>query len=81
MSPGTIALIVVAVSIALWALFMANVTMRKQRRAAFASAGSGTSTTSGGAGGGASAPRRHSPRRRRPSPNRSPSLPPRKQSP
>lgn len=33
MSPGTIALIVVAASIAAWALFMANVTIRKQRKA------------------------------------------------
>lgn len=40
MSPGTIALIVVAVSIAAWALFMANVTIRKQRKAA-AGAGAG----------------------------------------
>lgn len=40
MSPGTIALIVVAASIVLWALFMANVTIRKQRKAA-AGAGAG----------------------------------------
>lgn len=40
MSPGTIALIVVAASIAAWALFMANVTIRKQRKAA-AGAGAG----------------------------------------
>ena len=33
MSPGTIALIVVAVSVAAWGLFMANVTIRRQRRA------------------------------------------------
>ncbi|MDQ3645912.1 MAG: ubiquinol-cytochrome c reductase iron-sulfur subunit [Actinomycetota bacterium] len=33
MNPGTIALIVVAVSIALWGLFMANVTIRRQRKA------------------------------------------------
>ncbi|MFN2389571.1 MAG: ubiquinol-cytochrome c reductase iron-sulfur subunit [Actinomycetota bacterium] len=33
MSPGTIALIVVAASIGLWALFMANVTIRRQRKA------------------------------------------------
>ncbi|HWL66499.1 MAG TPA: Rieske 2Fe-2S domain-containing protein [Actinomycetota bacterium] len=33
MSPGTIALIIVAVSIAAWAAFMANVTIRKQRKA------------------------------------------------
>jgi cytochrome b6-f complex iron-sulfur subunit len=32
-SPGTIALIIVAVSIAAWALFMANVTIRRQRKA------------------------------------------------
>ncbi|MGI8774952.1 MAG: ubiquinol-cytochrome c reductase iron-sulfur subunit [Actinomycetota bacterium] len=38
MSPGTIALILVAVSIAAWAAFMANVTIRKQRKA---SAGGG----------------------------------------
>lgn len=36
MSPGTIALIVVAVSVAAWGLFMANVTIRKQRKAASA---------------------------------------------
>ncbi len=40
MSPGTIALVVVAVSIAGWALFMANVTIRKQRKAS-AGAGAG----------------------------------------
>lgn len=40
MSAGTIALIVVAASIAAWALFMANVTIRKQRKAA-AGAGAG----------------------------------------
>lgn len=34
MSPGTIALIVVALSVAAWALFMANVTIRRQRQAA-----------------------------------------------
>ncbi len=38
MSPGTIALIVVAVSVAGWALFMANVTIRRQRKAALATA-------------------------------------------
>ena len=32
MSPGTIALIVVAVSVAAWGLFMANVTIRKTRK-------------------------------------------------
>lgn len=36
MEPGTIALIVVAASIAAWALFMANVTIRRQRKAAAA---------------------------------------------
>jgi cytochrome b6-f complex iron-sulfur subunit len=39
-SPGTIALIVVAASIAAWALFMVNVTIRKQRKAS-AGAGAG----------------------------------------
>ena len=34
MSPGTIALIVVAVSVAAWGLFMANLTIRRQRKAA-----------------------------------------------
>lgn len=34
MSPATIALIVVAVSVAAWGLFMANVTIRRQRKAA-----------------------------------------------
>jgi len=38
MSPGTIALIVVAASIAAWALFMANTTIRRQRRSATSSA-------------------------------------------
>ena len=33
MSAGTIALIVVAVSVAAWALFMANITIRRQRKA------------------------------------------------
>jgi cytochrome b6-f complex iron-sulfur subunit len=32
-SPGTIALIVIAVSVAAWGLFMANVTIRRQRKA------------------------------------------------
>ena len=36
MEPGTIALIVVAASVAAWALFMANVTIRRQRKAAAA---------------------------------------------
>src|SRR5688572_4955113 len=47
MSPGTIALIVVAVSVAAWGLFMANLTIRRQRKAAQASAtaaGGGTIT-------------------------------------
>src|SRR5437867_2865765 len=34
MSPGTIALIIVAVSVAGWGAFMANVTIRRQRKAA-----------------------------------------------
>ena len=33
MSPGTIALIVVAISVAAWGLFMANVTIRRERKA------------------------------------------------
>ena len=37
MSAGTIALIVVAASIAIWGLFMANVTIRRQRKTALAS--------------------------------------------
>lgn len=36
MSPGTIALVIVALSVAGWALFMANVTIRRQRKAAAA---------------------------------------------
>ena len=40
MTPGTIALIIVAVSVAGWGLFMANLTIRRQRKAALASAGS-----------------------------------------
>ncbi len=43
MSPGTIALIVVAVSVAAWGLFMASLTMRRQRRSAMAMAASGGS--------------------------------------
>jgi cytochrome b6-f complex iron-sulfur subunit len=39
MSPGAVALIVVAVSVVLWALFMVNTTIRKQRRAALATSG------------------------------------------
>jgi cytochrome b6-f complex iron-sulfur subunit len=53
MSPGTIALIVVALSVAGWALFMANVTIRRQRKAAAAAsadtrehpAGAGSAST------------------------------------
>lgn len=65
MSPGTIALIVVAVSVAAWALFMANITIRRQRKAAEVGStpgeeerGSGTlstgktATAGAGAGGG-----------------------------
>ena len=39
MSPGAIALVVVAVSVVVWALFMVNTTIRKQRRAALATGG------------------------------------------
>jgi cytochrome b6-f complex iron-sulfur subunit len=46
-SPSTIALIVVAVSIAAWALFMANLTIRRQRKApALATAGEAAAGTS-----------------------------------
>ncbi|MGH2755915.1 MAG: ubiquinol-cytochrome c reductase iron-sulfur subunit [Actinomycetota bacterium] len=41
MSPGTIALIIVAVSIAAWVAFMANITIRRQRKAAAEAAVSG----------------------------------------
>ncbi|MFN2488682.1 MAG: ubiquinol-cytochrome c reductase iron-sulfur subunit [Actinomycetota bacterium] len=44
MSPSTIALIVVAVSVAAWALFMANVAIRRQRKAALATS-SGSAAT------------------------------------
>ncbi|MGH2788566.1 MAG: ubiquinol-cytochrome c reductase iron-sulfur subunit [Actinomycetota bacterium] len=45
MSPGTIALIVVAASIAAWGLFMANITIRRHRKEpALATARSGTTT-------------------------------------
>ncbi|MDQ5815150.1 MAG: hypothetical protein M3516_02475, partial [Actinomycetota bacterium] len=44
MSPGTIALIVVAVSVVAWALFMLNVTVRRERKAATATAPAGTAT-------------------------------------
>ena len=81
MSPGTIALIVVAVSVALWALFMAGLTMRKQRRAAFATAGSGTSTTSGGARGGASGPQQAQPEQAPPEPEQKPKPAPKKAKP
>jgi cytochrome b6-f complex iron-sulfur subunit len=43
-SPGTIALIVVAASVALWALFMVNLTIRRGRKPALA-----TASASGGA--------------------------------
>jgi len=46
-SPGTIALIVVALSVAAWGLFMANIAIRRERKAALASAagsGGGTAT-------------------------------------
>jgi cytochrome b6-f complex iron-sulfur subunit len=42
LSPGTIALVVVAASVVGWGLFMANVTVRRQRKAAAASAGAET---------------------------------------
>lgn len=42
MSPGTIALIVVAVSVAAWGLFMANLTIRRERKAALATGGTAT---------------------------------------
>jgi len=42
LSPGTIALIVVALSVAAWGLFMANVTIRRQRRAAAAAVTEGS---------------------------------------
>ncbi len=45
MTPGTIALIVVAVSVGLWGLFMANIAIRRERKVAFAATGpSGTAT-------------------------------------
>ena len=46
MDPGTIALIVVALSVAAWGLFMANIAIRRERKAALASAptGGGTAT-------------------------------------
>ena len=42
MSPGTIALIVVAASVVAWALFMLNVTVRRERKAAKATAPAAT---------------------------------------
>ena len=48
MSPGTIALIIVAVSIAAWAAFMANVTIRRQRKAAAAGAATATAEPAAG---------------------------------
>ena len=56
MSPGTIALIVVAVSVAAWALFMANVTIRRQRKAAGEGAGSRETRESVAKGEGAASP-------------------------
>ena len=44
MSPGTIALIVVALSVAGWGLFMANIAIRRERKAALATAIGGTAT-------------------------------------
>jgi cytochrome b6-f complex iron-sulfur subunit len=45
-SPGTIALIIVALSVAAWGLFMANIAIRRERKAALASAaGPGGTTT------------------------------------
>ena len=44
MSPGTIALIVFAVSVAAWSLFMANVMIRRHRKAAAITAGGGETT-------------------------------------
>lgn len=48
MSPGTIALIVVAVSLAAWGLFMANLTVRRNRKGtpAVAASGATSATTS-----------------------------------
>jgi cytochrome b6-f complex iron-sulfur subunit len=55
-SPGTIALVVVALSVAAWALFMVNLTIRRERRAALAAAETGTATTERGAPGGGAQP-------------------------
>ena len=41
MSPGTIALIVVAASIAAWGLFMANTIIRRERQKGLATAPAG----------------------------------------
>ncbi|MGH2737041.1 MAG: ubiquinol-cytochrome c reductase iron-sulfur subunit [Actinomycetota bacterium] len=57
MSPGTIALIVVAVSIAGWGLFMANIAIRRERKAALASA----TPSGGGSTATAEAPERPAP--------------------
>ncbi|MDQ3662430.1 MAG: ubiquinol-cytochrome c reductase iron-sulfur subunit [Actinomycetota bacterium] len=81
MSPGTIALLVVAVSVALWALFMAGLTMRKQRRAAFATTGTGTSTSSTGARGGTGAPPQAEPQQAAPEPEEKPRPAPKKAKP
>jgi len=43
-SPGTIALIVIAISVVGWGAFMANVTIRKQRKAEVAGGEGGTAT-------------------------------------
>lgn len=51
MSPGTIALIVVAVSVAAWGLFMANVTIRRQRKAREESAAGAATRESPATGG------------------------------
>jgi cytochrome b6-f complex iron-sulfur subunit len=55
-SPGTIALIIVAVSIAAWAAFMANVTIRRQRKAAAAGAATGAADREHPAAAGTTAP-------------------------
>ena len=56
MSAGTIALIVVAVSVAAWALFMANLAIRRQRRAAFATSSAASTTRPAQEHGGAPTP-------------------------
>ena len=45
MNPGTIALIIVAASVAAWGLFMANVTIRRQRQAAMETGSPATAVT------------------------------------